>query len=56
VTAVGTKDTVAAQLRNLNDTYKPDEIMLTGMIHDHSARLKSFEMAADIMRDMTPTP
>lgn len=54
ITAVSTKDSVATQLRNLIDIYQPDEIMLTGMIHDHTARLKSFEMAADILHNMTP--
>ncbi len=54
VTAVGTKDTVATQLRNMIDIYQPDELMLTGMIHDHATRLKSFEMAADILHNLTP--
>jgi len=52
VTAVGTKTTVATQLRDLITTYQPDEIMLTGMIHDHQARLNSFKMAAEIMQDL----
>ncbi|WP_299419811.1 LLM class flavin-dependent oxidoreductase [uncultured Shimia sp.] len=52
VTAVGTKTTVAAQLRDMIDRYQPDEIMLTGMIHDHQARLKSFKMAADVMQEL----
>ncbi len=53
VTAVGTKSMVADQLRTLIDTYQPDELMFTSMIHNHTARLKSFEVAADIMREMT---
>ncbi len=47
--AVGSPVTVKAQLHALIDRYKPDEIILTGMIHDHSARLHSFEIAAEAL-------
>ena len=52
VSACGAPDTVSAQLGAILARYRPDEIMLTGMIHDHAARVKSFQMAADIMRDL----
>jgi hypothetical protein len=39
-------------LGRLIDTYKPDEIMLTGMIHNHAARLHSFALAAEAMRSL----
>ncbi|KPA22208.1 Alkanal monooxygenase alpha chain [Shimia sp. SK013] len=52
VTAHGSRDSVRRDLRQLIDTYQPDELILTGMIHDHNARLKSFEIAAEILRDM----
>jgi hypothetical protein len=29
---------------------KPDELMMTSQIFDHSARLRSYEIAADIQR------
>ena len=48
--AVGSATTVKAQLSALISRYKPDEIMLTGMIHNHQARLRSFEIAAQAMR------
>ena len=48
--AVGSPATVALQLRQLIAQFRPDEIMLTGMIHDHAARLRSFEIAAGVMR------
>ena len=32
--------------------HRPDELILTGQIHDHAARLRSFEIAADVMQDM----
>ncbi len=51
--AVGSPTTVKAQLGALINRYRPDEIMLTGMIHDHQARLRSFEIAAQAMQDLT---
>ena len=50
--AVGAPARVRAQLKDLIDTYKPDEIMLTGMIHDHTARLRSFVIAAEVMQSL----
>ena len=47
--AVGSPDTVKAQLAALIARHQPDEIMLTGMIHDHAARLRSFRIAAEAM-------
>ncbi|MDF0598240.1 LLM class flavin-dependent oxidoreductase [Psychromarinibacter halotolerans] len=49
VSAVGSKDTVRARLDELIGMFKPDEVILTGQIHDHDARVKSFGMAADIL-------
>lgn len=50
--AVGSADSVKAQLAGLIDRYAPDEIMLTGMIHDHAARLRSFRIAAEAMASL----
>ncbi len=50
--AVGSPATLRDQLAKLIETYAPDEIMLTGMIHDHQARLRSFEIAAEVMRGL----
>jgi len=50
--AVGSAATVKVQLAQLIASFQPDEIMLTGMIHDHAKRLKSFEIAAEVMRAM----
>ena len=49
VSAVGSKDSVRARLDELIGMFKPDEVILTGQIHDHDARVKSFGMAADIL-------
>jgi luciferase family oxidoreductase group 1 len=50
--AIGAPTALRAGLGRLIDTYQPDEIMLTGMIHDHAARLHSFELAAEAMRGL----
>jgi luciferase family oxidoreductase group 1 len=46
--AVGSPTTVAAQLRAILARTNADELMLTALIHDHSARLHSFEIAAQL--------
>jgi luciferase family oxidoreductase group 1 len=52
ISAVGAPGTVRAQLAGLVDRYRPDELILTGQIHDHAARLRSFEIAAEVLADM----
>nr|WP_111298062.1 LLM class flavin-dependent oxidoreductase [Paracoccus saliphilus] len=47
ISAVGDRAQVQDQLAQLVGTYRPDEIILTGQIHDHTARLRSFELAAE---------
>jgi len=37
-------------LRNIN----PDELMITGHIYNHAARLRSFEIAADVLGTIEP--
>ena len=34
--------------------HRPDELILTGQIHDHAARLRSFEIAAEALRALEP--
>ncbi len=50
--ATGSRDTVAAQLAQLVDAFQPDELMVTGMIHDPRARVRSFEIAAEVLKGM----
>jgi luciferase family oxidoreductase group 1 len=47
---VGTPDAVRKGLQSFIETTKVDEVMLTGQIYDHQARLRSFEIAAEVMR------
>ncbi|MDR5653717.1 LLM class flavin-dependent oxidoreductase [Ruixingdingia sedimenti] len=48
----GSRDTVRAGIARLVERLKPDEVMLAGQIHDHAARLRSFEIAAGVMEDL----
>jgi alkanesulfonate monooxygenase SsuD/methylene tetrahydromethanopterin reductase-like flavin-dependent oxidoreductase (luciferase family) len=43
---VGSPDTVRRGLTAFVARTKPNEIMVTGQIFDHGARLRSFEIAA----------
>lgn len=45
---VGSPETVEAGLREFLETHQPDELMITGHIHDHAARLRSFEIVASV--------
>ncbi|KCZ89166.1 LLM class flavin-dependent oxidoreductase [Hyphomonas jannaschiana] len=50
ISASGSPDKVEAELSALIERHRPDEVILTGQIHDHSARLRSFEIAAEAMQ------
>lgn len=52
VSATGAPDKVTSELSVLIDRHRPDEVILTGQIHDHAARLRSFEIAADAMKQI----
>jgi luciferase family oxidoreductase group 1 len=45
---VGAPETVASGLRGFIAATGADELMITAQIHDHAARLRSFEIAAEI--------
>lgn len=50
--ATGSAQTVRTGLKAILDAYHPDELIVTGMIHDHKARLRSFEIAAAVLDDL----
>lgn len=56
VSVVGGPETVRAGLSTLLDRYRPDEIILTGQIHDHRARVRSFAIAAEAMLALGAVP
>jgi len=47
--AIGAADTVARELQAFIDRTGADEIMITSQIFDHAARLRSYEMTADLI-------
>ncbi len=46
---VGSRDTVRKGIADFIQRHRPDEVMLTANIFDHDKRLRSFEIAADVM-------
>jgi luciferase family oxidoreductase group 1 len=54
VSAVGGAEKVRREIAGFIERYQPDELILTGQIHDHAARLRSFEIAAEVLREGVP--
>lgn len=52
VSAVGSPDTVHRQFSDIIRRYQPDELMVTAMLHDHTARVKSFALAANALKSL----
>jgi luciferase family oxidoreductase group 1 len=50
--AVGSPATVKRRLQEFVASLQPDEVMATAMIYDHAARLRSFELLAEVGRDL----
>jgi luciferase family oxidoreductase group 1 len=50
--ATGSPEKVRRELAALVARYQPDELMVTGMIHNHAARLRSFAIAAEALSDI----
>ena len=47
---VGSRDTVRRGIADFIQRHRPDELMLTANIFDHDKRLRSFEIAAEVMQ------
>lgn len=52
VSAVGSLETVQAQLSRIVTRYAPDELIVTGMIYDQPARLHSLTLAAKALSSL----
>lgn len=50
--ATGSAESVEKQLAAIIEKYQPDELMVTGMIHDPAARVQSFDIAASVLASM----
>ena len=48
--AIGSPETVRRRLKELLEETRADEIIATAQIYDHAARLRSFEIAAQVFR------
>jgi luciferase family oxidoreductase group 1 len=46
---VGSPETVRTGVASFIAAYQPDELMITAQIHDHAARLASYEIVAESM-------
>ena len=53
---VGSPDTVHHGLERIIAEVAPDEIMATAQIFDHAARLRSFEILAEVVTDLNSHP
>jgi luciferase family oxidoreductase group 1 len=49
-TAIGSPQTVRSGISGFIERTRPDELIVTSQVFDHAARLRSFEIAADILR------
>ncbi|HEX7369484.1 MAG TPA: LLM class flavin-dependent oxidoreductase [Rhodanobacteraceae bacterium] len=52
-TAIGAPGTIAAAIRSFIDRTQPDELIVTGNMHDHVARRHSLEIVAGLIGGMT---
>ena len=53
VSATGSPATVRRQIQALVARFMPDEIIITGQIHDQKERLRSFEIAAEAVQGLS---
>lgn len=51
--AVGSPETIRKKFQVVREETQADELMLAGHFHDHAARLRSFELAAEVLRQMS---
>ena len=49
---VGSRETVREGLREFIERTGADELMITAQIYDHAARLRSFEIAAQLRAEL----
>jgi luciferase family oxidoreductase group 1 len=51
-TAIGSRDTVKRSLQDFIAQTGADELMITSMIYDHAARLRSYEITAELHEEL----
>lgn len=50
---IGNAETIKAKLEQFVDDTDADELIINAMIYDHAARLRSYEIVADVWREKT---
>ena len=53
VSAIGSPETARRQVQDFVERTKPDELMITAQVFDHQARLRSYELLMDAVRQPT---
>ena len=53
--AIGSPETARRQLENFVERTKPDELIVTAQVYDHQARLKSYRLLMESVRQPEPT-
>jgi luciferase family oxidoreductase group 1 len=54
--AIGSPERVRAASRAFIEKTGADELMITSQVYDHEARLRSFEIAAEVLKGTSPVP
>ncbi|MCA8880982.1 MAG: LLM class flavin-dependent oxidoreductase [Rhodobacteraceae bacterium] len=54
--ATGSAATIRDRLREMIAVHRPDELMVSAMIHDHAARVRSFGIAAEVLSELCEAP
>jgi luciferase family oxidoreductase group 1 len=54
--AIGSVEKAKQQVAAFIDRYRPDELMITAQIYDHQARLRSYELLMEAVRQRQPAP
>ena len=54
--AMGSPETARSQVEQFVERYKPDELMVTAQIYDHQARLRSYELLMEAVRQPAALP
>ena len=54
--AIGSPETARKQVKDFVERYKPDELMVTAQIYDHQARLRSYKLLMEAVRQPALTP
>jgi luciferase family oxidoreductase group 1 len=50
--AIGSAETVRPKIEDFINRTQPDELMFTGSVHDHKARLHSFDLLAGVTKNL----